>query len=151
MLGVDGLLGGGDTEVVLRLSDPESEGVGRGALALPSEGSHADPLLGRQSLRLGGEEGRGESGVGLLPTEGNGGARCVRGGHPESSPCGRGGGQRIGGLFTRSNSSAVGRGGGLGVGGVRQRRGPMGLRPLLRRRPLGLRPLPRGGLRRPPL
>jgi len=49
---------------MLRLGDPESGGIGRGALALPGEGSHADPLLGRRSLRLGGEEGRGESGVG---------------------------------------------------------------------------------------
>ena len=46
MLWVDGQLAG-DTEEVLRLGDPESEGVGRGALALPSDGSHADPLLGR--------------------------------------------------------------------------------------------------------
>ena len=37
MLGVDGQARG-DAEVALRLGDPESEGVGRGALALPSEG-----------------------------------------------------------------------------------------------------------------
>ena len=89
-LRVDGLLAGGDTKEVLRLGDPEGESIGRGALALPSEGSHADPLLGRRSLRLGGKEGRGETGVGLLPTEGGGGARCVRGGHPESGPHRRG-------------------------------------------------------------
>ena len=46
MLGVDGLAHG-DAEEAFRLGDPESEGVGRGALALPSDGSHADPLLGR--------------------------------------------------------------------------------------------------------
>ena len=45
VLGVDGLAGG-DAEVALRLGDPESEGVGRGALALLGEGCHADPLLG---------------------------------------------------------------------------------------------------------
>ena len=90
VLGVDGQLAGEDTKVVLRLGDPEGEGIGRGALALPSEGSHADQLLVRQSLRFGGEEGRGETRVGLLPTEGGGGAWCVRGGHPESGPRGRG-------------------------------------------------------------
>ena len=67
MLGDDGQLAGGDAEVVLRLGDPESEGVGRGALALPSEGS----------LRLGGEEGRGESGVGLLPAESGASAGAI--------------------------------------------------------------------------
>ena len=72
MLGDDGLAGG-DAEEVLRLSDPESEGIGRGALALPGEGCHADPLLGRRSFRLGGEECRSKSGVGLLTTEGGGG------------------------------------------------------------------------------
>ena len=66
-LGVDGQLAGGGAEEALRLGDPESESVGRGALALPGEGTHADPLLGRRSLRLGGEEGRSQSGVGLLP------------------------------------------------------------------------------------
>ena len=49
-LGVDGPAGG-DAEEVLRLGDPDSEGVGRGALALPGEGSHADPLLGRRRDR----------------------------------------------------------------------------------------------------
>ena len=53
MLGNDGLLAGEDAEVVLRLGDPESENIGRGALALPSEGNHADPLLSRRSLGLG--------------------------------------------------------------------------------------------------
>jgi hypothetical protein len=42
VLGVDGQLAGGDTKVVLRLGDPESEGISRGALALPSEGSPAE-------------------------------------------------------------------------------------------------------------
>ena len=79
-LGVDGPAGG-DTEEVLRLGDPESGGVGRGTFTLPGEGSHADPLLGRRSLRLGGEEGRGESGVGLLPSESGGGERRIRGSH----------------------------------------------------------------------
>ena len=46
VLGVDGLAGG-DAEEALRLGDPESEGVGRGALALPGKGCHTDPLLGR--------------------------------------------------------------------------------------------------------
>ena len=44
VLGVDGLAGG-DAEEALRLGDPES--VGRGALTLLGEGSHADPILGR--------------------------------------------------------------------------------------------------------
>ena len=44
--------------------DREVGSVGRGALALPSEGSRAGPLLSRRSLGLGGEEGRGESRVG---------------------------------------------------------------------------------------
>src|SRR6185312_9888770 len=74
-LEVDGQLTGGGAEESLRLGDPESGGVGRGALALPGEGSHADTLLGRRSLRLGGEEGRSESGVGLLPAYGGGGER----------------------------------------------------------------------------
>ena len=74
MLGVDGLAVG-DAKEALRLGDPEGEGVGRGTLALPGEGSHADQLLGRRSLGLGGKEGRGESGVGLLPTKGGGGER----------------------------------------------------------------------------
>ena len=105
-LGDDGLAGG-DAEEVLRLGDPESGGVGRGALALPGEGSHADPLLGRRSFRLGGEEGRGESGVGLLPAEGGGGERRIRGRHPEPGPrvirCGVGGR-----LLARGDSGAVG-------------------------------------------
>jgi hypothetical protein len=46
VLRVDGMAGG-DAEVVLRLGDPESEGVGRGALAFPGEGCHTDPLRGR--------------------------------------------------------------------------------------------------------
>ena len=54
VLGVDWLTGV-DAEVALRLGNPESEGVGRGAL--PGVGCHTDPLLGRRSLRLGGEEG----------------------------------------------------------------------------------------------
>ena len=86
MLGVDELLAGGDTKVELRHGNSEGESIGRGALALPSEGSHADPLLSRRSLRLGGEEGRGESSVGrssfgdegLLPAEGGGGRRGPR-------------------------------------------------------------------------
>ena len=69
-LGDDGLAGG-DAEEVLRLGNPESEGVGRGALALPGEGSHADPLLGCRSLRLGGEEGRGESSFGRSSADGD--------------------------------------------------------------------------------
>ena len=84
-----GVLDEGDSaeDVVLRPSDPASESVGRGALALPSEGGRADPLLSCRSLGLGGEEGRGESSVGhsssgdegLLPAEGSGGERRVRG------------------------------------------------------------------------
>jgi len=119
-LGVDGLAGGDAEEVLLCLGDPESEGVGRGALALPGEGSHADPLLGRRSLRLGGEEGRGESGVGLLPAEGGGGERRIRGRHPEARPRSirRGVG---GGLLARGDSGAVGRSGGGGILQQRQR------------------------------
>jgi len=69
------VLGEGDgleKEVVLLRGDPTSESVGRGALALPSEGSRADPLLNRRILGLGGEEGRGESssiGGDLLPAD----------------------------------------------------------------------------------
>ena len=101
------MLGEGDDG---RDGDPTSESVGGGALALPSEGSRADPLLSRRSLRLGGEEGRGESVVGRssfggdrLPAEGGGGERRVRGGHTERrhGRRGRGGvlrGGRDGGL-----------------------------------------------------
>ena len=55
---------GRDKEVGLLRGDPTSESVGREALALPSEGSRAGPLLSRRSLGLGGKEGRGESRVG---------------------------------------------------------------------------------------
>ena len=115
MLGDDGQLAGGDTKEVLRLGDPESEGVGRGALALPSEGSHADPLLGRPSFRLGGEEGRGKSGVGLLPTEGGSGEQRIRGRHSKPRPhrIGRGIG---GGLLAGGDSDTLCGGGGLGSG-----------------------------------
>jgi len=114
VLGVDGLAGG-DAEEALRLGDPESEGVGRGALALPGEGCHADPLLGCRSLRLGGEEGRGESGVGLLPSESGGGERRIRGCHPEAGPRGIGG---IGGLLAGSDRGAVGGNGGNSGGWI---------------------------------
>ena len=67
----DMLLARGDKEVVFRLGDPTSESVGRGALALPSEGSRAGPLLSRRSLGLGGEEGRGESRVGHSSIDGH--------------------------------------------------------------------------------
>ena len=70
-LGVDGQLAGGDAEKALRLGDPEGEGVGRGTLALLGEGSYTDPLLGRRSLGLGGEEGRGESRVGHSSIDGH--------------------------------------------------------------------------------
>ena len=123
MLGVDGLAGG-DTEEAFRLGDPESEGVSRGALALPGEGSHADPLLGRRSLRLVGEEGRGESDVGLLPTESGGGEWRILGRHLEARPCGTGRGIDDG-LLARSDSGAVGRSGGEGI--LQQlRHGPQG-------------------------
>ena len=55
---------GRDKEVGLLRGDPTSESIGRGALALPSEGSRAGPLLSRHGLGLGSEEGRGESRVG---------------------------------------------------------------------------------------
>ena len=99
---------------MLRLGDPEIGCVGRGALALPGEGSPADPLLGRRRLQLGGEEGRGESGVGLLPAEGSGGERRIRGRHPEPGPRGirRGVG---GGLLAHGDSGTVGRGCGGGI------------------------------------
>ena len=57
---------------------------------LPSEGSHTDALLSRQSLGLGGEEGRGKISFGrssvcgdLLSAKGGGGERHIRGGHSE--------------------------------------------------------------------
>jgi hypothetical protein len=123
VLRVDGLAGG-DAEVVLRLGDPESEGVGRGTLAFPGEGCHTDPLLGRRSLRLGGEEGRGESGVGQLPSEGGGGERRILRRHPEARPCDTG--HCIDdGLLARSDSGAVGHSGGgwIGARGQQQLQG----------------------------
>ena len=42
--------------------DREVGSVGRGALALKSEGSRAGPLLSRRSLGLGGEEDRSSIG-----------------------------------------------------------------------------------------
>ena len=90
-----------DKEVGLLCGDPTSESVGRGALALPSEGSRVGPLLSRRSLGLGGEEGRGESVVGRsssggdrLPAKGGGGERRVRGGHTERRHWRRGRGGR---------------------------------------------------------
>ena len=85
----DGGLLAGEEDVVLRISNPASESIGHGALALPSEGSRVNPLLSRRSLGLGGEEGHGESSVGrsssgddgLLPAVGRGSERRVRGGH----------------------------------------------------------------------
>ena len=92
--GDDGLLAGGVNDGVLCLGDTASESIGRGALALPSESSRANPLLSRRSLGLGGEEGRGESGVGRSssgdegrhPAEGGGGERRVHGGHTQPVP-----------------------------------------------------------------
>ena len=56
---------GRDKEVGRLRGDPTSESVGRGALALPSEGSRAGPLLSRRSLGLGCENGRvGRSSIG---------------------------------------------------------------------------------------
>ena len=49
---------------MLRLGDLMRESVGGGALVLPCEGSRANPLLGRRSLGLGGDEGRGECSFG---------------------------------------------------------------------------------------
>ena len=92
---------GRDKEVGLLCSDPTSESVGRGALALPSEGSRADPLLSRRSLGLSCEEGRGESRIGrssiggeLLPAESGSGEWRVRKGHTEPRPCRRVHGRR---------------------------------------------------------
>jgi hypothetical protein len=111
---VDGLAGG-DAEVAFRLGDPESEGVGCGALVFPGEGCHTDPLLGHRCLRLGGKEGRGESGVGLLPSESGCGERHILGRHPEARPCDIG--RCINdGLRAHSDSSAVGHSGGGGSG-----------------------------------
>ena len=53
---------GWDKKVGFLRGDPTSESVGRGALAFPSEGSRAGPLLSRRSLGLGGEEGRSSIG-----------------------------------------------------------------------------------------
>ena len=114
MLGDDGLLAGGDTDVVLRLGNPENGGVGRGTFTLPGEGSRADPLLGRRSLRLGGEEGRSQSGVSLLPAYGGGGERRIRGRHPEARP--RGIGRGVSGLLPGGDGGAVGRSGGCWIG-----------------------------------
>jgi len=145
VLGVDGLAGG-DAEEALRLGDPESESVGRGALALPGEGSHADPLLGRRSLRLGGEEGRSQSGVGLLPAYGGGGERHIRGRHPEARP--RGIGRGVSGLLPGGDGGAVGRSGGCWIGA----RGLQQLRCSLQGGRIGTRGLqhlrcgPQGGL-----
>ncbi|KAG2620571.1 hypothetical protein PVAP13_3NG209071 [Panicum virgatum] len=111
---------------------------GRDALVLPGEGSRAYSLLSRRSLRLGGEEGRSESGVGLLPKEGSGGERRIHGRHPELGPRGIGGGGllpggdggAVGGLRggrrpcnprTRASRGCVGQGALLGVGGGRSR------------------------------
>ena len=58
--GRSAVLGEGDDGLDNRLGDPTSESASSRALALPSEGSRAGPLLSRRSLRLGGEEGRGE-------------------------------------------------------------------------------------------
>ena len=112
--GDDGLLAEGEEDVVLRLGYSASKSVGRGALALPSEGGRADPLLTCRSLGLGGEEGRGESSVGLVPTEGGGVVRRIRGRHPELR---NGGGGSRKGLLARSNSGPVG---GVGRGHGRQ-------------------------------
>ena len=145
VLGDDGLAEG-DAEEVLRLGDPESKGVGRGALALPSEGSHADPLLGRRSLRLGGEEGRSQSGVGLLPAYGGGGERRIRGRHPEARP--RGIGRGVSGLLPDGDGGVVGRSGGCWIGA----RGLQQLRCSLQGGRIGTRGLqqlrcgPQGGL-----
>ena len=110
----------GAEEVVLRLSDPASESIGQGALALPSEGSRTDPLLSRRGLRLDDEEGRGESSVGhsssgdegLLLAEGSCGERRVRGGHTEPAPGRRMGSGRGGGSAGRAHVRALGGGGG---------------------------------------
>ncbi|XP_025822305.1 uncharacterized protein LOC112898131 [Panicum hallii] len=123
-LRVDGLAGG-DAEVALRLGDPESEGVGRGALVFPGEGCCTDPLLGRRSLRLGSEEGRGESGIGLLSTEGGGGERPILGRHPRARTCDSSGG----GIGTRGLQQLRSgpQGGRIGTRGLQQlRSGPQG-------------------------
>ena len=103
---------------------------GRDALALPGEGSRAYPLLSRRSLRLGGEEGRGESGVGLLPTEGGGCEWRICGRHPETRPRGIGRGLQGGRISARGlqqlrHDPQGGRSGGVGqqgalLGGVQQ-------------------------------
>ena len=83
---------GRDKEVGLLRGDPTSESVGRGALALPNEGSRVDPLLSRRSLGLGGEESEGSRAgplliccsLGLGGEEGRGESRVGRssiGGH----------------------------------------------------------------------
>jgi hypothetical protein len=69
--------GGGDVlhlggvEEVLHLGDTASEGISRGALALPCEGGHANPLVSGDGLRLGSRKCHGEGGVGSRDTGGS--------------------------------------------------------------------------------
>jgi hypothetical protein len=48
----------GGVEEVLRLGDPASEGISRGALVLPSEGGHTHALLSSGGLGASGGKGR---------------------------------------------------------------------------------------------
>jgi hypothetical protein len=55
----------GDMEEVLCFDDPASKGISCGALTLPSEGSHANPLMSGSGLGLGGRKCHNKGGVSI--------------------------------------------------------------------------------------
>lgn len=59
----NGLLAGGEEEVVLCLNNPASNSIHRSALTLPSEGSRTDTLLSCHGLGLHREEGSSQGSI----------------------------------------------------------------------------------------